>query len=146
MNIFHIPDIPTKKGLAYIPRHVLGDEKRSGYFNSHYGRILVDDLWSAGPFFEVVNGTARTIDEREFNERFWELQDHPAIKRFVPIHHGIAVLARVVDVDLRCTTFQTYYGDSFDKVTDSFMPGDVIYVGNVDGLDWLSIVEAINRF
>lgn len=146
MNIFHIPDTPTKKGLAYIPRCILGDEKRSGYFNSNYGRVLVDDLWSAGPFFEVMGGTATTIDEKTFCERFWDLQDHPAVKRFVPFKYGIAVLARVSDVDLRLTTFDTYYGDRHDKLVENLMPGDIVYLGTGNGADWLTVVEAIQRF
>ena len=146
MNIFHIPDTPTKKGIAYIPKKLLGDEKRSAYFNSQYGRVLVDDLWSAGPHFEVSGGTANTIEAKAFDERFWEHQDHPAIKRFIPLGAGLAVLAQVVDVDLRCTTFMTYYGDRVDKVTDAFMPGDVVYLGTFGGLEWLPVVEAIQRF
>lgn len=146
-NIFHIPDTPQRKGLAYISHYLLtkvGD--RSHQFNSDYGRLLIDNVSDETPYFEVVGGVGKPIDVRTFMERFWELQRHPAIKRFVPYEHGVAVLARVTDVDLRLTTFDTYYGERHDKLIDRLSPGDVVYLSTDSGANWLSIEDAIDRF
>lgn len=146
-NIFYIPDTPQRKGLAYISHHILVREKdRSHHFSGEYGRVLIDNISEESPYFEVAGGVGRPIDIQKFMERFWELQHHPAIARFVPYGCGVAVLARVADVDMRITSFDTYYGDRHDKLVDSLAPGDVVYLSTGDGADWLSIADAIDRF
>lgn len=144
-NVFHIPDTPTQKGLVYIPSN-FGNEKRSAHANSSYGRVLIDDLWSSGPFFEVMGGVAKPIDEKTFCERFWELQEHPAIKRFVPLEAGIAVLAKVLYVEGHSTILETYYGDKINKLHVSLKTGDIVYACNDGSHYWLSVAEAIKRF
>lgn len=146
-NVFYIPDTPHRKGLAYISHHILARETdRSHHFNSDYGRLLIDNVSDETPYFEVVGGAGKPIDIQTFMERFWELQRHPAIKRFVPYGHGVAVLARVADVDLRLTSFDTYYGERHDKYVDRLSPGDVVYLSTNSGANWLSIADAIDRF
>lgn len=144
-NVFHIPDTPTLMGLVYIPSD-FEREKRSAHVSSNYGRVLVDDLWSTGPYFEVLGGTAKPITEVAFCERFWTLQEHPAIKRFVPLESGIAVLAKVLYVDGRCTVLETYYGDKINKLNVNLNPGDVVYTCNDESHYWLPVAEAIKRF
>lgn len=146
MNIFHVPATPGQRGIAFIPKQATGIDKRSGYFNSHYGRILVDDLWTTGPYYEVLASSTTATTEKKFCELFWDLQDHPAIKRFVPLERGIAVLSKVLWVEGHCTTLETYYGDKLTKLHISLEPGDIVYVITDESHYWLSVVEAIKRF
>lgn len=146
-SIFYIPDTPHRKGLAYISQPLLARENgRRHHFTGEYGRLLIDNVSDGTPYFEVVGGVGKPVDIQKFMERFWELQQHPAIKRFVPYEAGVAVLARVVDVDLRLTSFDTYYGERFDKLVDRLSPGDVVYLSTSSGANWLSIADAIDRF